>query len=85
MPPVADTESHELTKIDAAKPYGCSNQPRKETYLAQDGWYVDGGRHMVTHDDTMSKLCRYDKRPTDPRCGECKLQSDTEYLESYGK
>ncbi len=81
--PVLDHEVHEKVKSTATTPYGCSNQPRSAGYHGQLGW--NEGRAMrVWIPDTMSKLCRYDKRPTDPRCGGCKLPSDEEYLRSYG-
>ena len=88
MPPVHDAETHDKVKITESKPYGCSNAPRSKGYYAPHRYYgMDGTYNVVQRwiQDTMSQKCRYDMRPTDPRCGECKLPSDTEYLESYGK
>ncbi len=73
--PVHDAETHELVKIAAATPYGCSNAPRKLHYFTFTGQLVE---------NRGSEQCRYDKRANDPRCGECKRPSDEDYLRSYG-
>ncbi len=74
--PVHDAETHELVKITEATPYGgCCNPDRKKHYFTFTGQLVE---------DRGSEHCRYDKRATDPRCGECKRPSDEDYLRSYG-
>ena len=82
--PVHDADTSEKVKIESVTPYGCSNKSRGEFYIGQNGWRVGGTRIDTKVVDDMSQLCRYDKRPTDPRCGECKLPSDEDYLRSYG-
>jgi len=82
-PPVIDHEINERVRIYSTEPYGCSNARRSKGYYGQDGW--DEGRAMRAYiPDTMSQLCRYDKRPTDPRCGDCNLPSDVEYFKEMG-
>ena len=82
--PVLDSPVHEKVKSTATTPYGCSNAPRGHGYYGQDGWNHDGTAHRLYILDRASLKCRYDKRPTDPRCGECKLPSDTEYFKEMG-
>lgn len=84
MPPVHDHEIAPATQISSVKPYGCSNARRSAVYLVQNGW-VANQRDIIWYEDTMSQRCRYDGRKNDPRCGECRLPSDIEYLEGYGK
>jgi hypothetical protein len=73
--PVHDAEVHHLVQIGAAKPYGCSNAARRDHYFTFTFEMVES---------RMSDLCRYDGRQGDPRCGECRRPSDTDYLRSYG-
>ena len=75
MPPVHDAPVHELVKIAAAKPYGCSNATRKDHYFTFTHQMVE---------DRMTRLCRHDQRKSDPRCYECTRESDIEWLRSYG-
>ena len=81
--PVLDHEINERVRIYSTEPY-CVGVNRKAGYWAQDGWYNDGTRKPIFIHDTMSQLCRYDKRPTDPRCGDCNLPSDEEYFKEMG-
>jgi len=73
--PVHDAEVHHKVKIASDTPYGCSNAVLKDHYFTFMSQQVES---------RMSKLCRYDKRADDPRCGECRLPSDVDYLRSYG-
>jgi hypothetical protein len=82
--PVLDHEINEKVRIYSTEPYGCSNKPRGNGYYGQDGWYNDGTRKPILLKDGASIKCRYDKRPTDPRCGDCNLPSDEEYFKEMG-
>ena len=87
--PLLDHEISEKVRIYSTEPYGCSNQPRGSGYYGQDGWEenadsIGQSPAWVLIPDTMSRLCRYDKRPTDPRCGDCNLPSDVEYFKEMG-
>lgn len=90
--PVHDAEVHSKVKILPTTPYGCSNSIRTDGYWGQVGWeHSTVSGVSVSHpkwlwiEDTASKHCRYDMRSTDLRCSQCKLPSDTPYLESYQK
>lgn len=85
--PVHDAEVHEKVKIKEDSQYSCGVNPVVEGYYTMDRVYFPNGKwvyRQVFVPHTMSRDCRYDKRPTDPRCGGCKRQSDKEYLKSYG-
>jgi hypothetical protein len=88
VPPVHDHEVHDAVKSSKAKPYGCSNgnAPSGGYYVKARQYRADGTYYMYDHfiSHVLSTHCRYDKRPTDPRCGECELHSDVEYLKGYG-
>jgi hypothetical protein len=84
--PVLDHPVHEDTKSEATRSYGCSNRkPFKVIYEAPNGWTSDGRRHTVWVPHSMSVLCRYDRRAQDPRCAECRVKTDTEYLKEMMK
>jgi hypothetical protein len=58
-----------------SKPYGCHNREIHPGYWAPQRVFTPEGRFWVTSifiPHTMSKDCRYDHRPTDPRCEGCK-------------
>lgn len=85
--PVHDAPVHEKVKITDSTPYGCSNHPRSHGYYVKTRLYdIDGTFSYILKyfRNAMSQKCRYDGREKDPRCSECKRESDKEYLEGYG-
>lgn len=72
--PVDDIPVHEKVRIDAGKPYGCSNHVKIAGYFAPDRSYAGQTyeNRIVFITDAMSKECRHDKALTDPRCQECR-------------
>lgn len=89
--PVHDSPVHPKTSFGDDYRYGCHSQ--RNANRRSPGYWVkvrdynyDNTYEMVDKYvfNDMSKLCRYDKRPTDPNCRGCQHPSDTEYLKGYG-
>lgn len=85
--PVEDHEVHEKVKIEADKPYGCSNRGEfSKGYYAPDRRYRPDGTYyqvLVFIPHAMSTSCRsFYLWDTDPRCSVCKAERDTEYADT---
>jgi len=68
--------------------YACSNLPPAKPgyYVASRKYFADGTYTLVMQfiEHRMSRLCRFDQRKNDERCGKCERESDVEYLMSHG-
>lgn len=89
--PVHDAPTHASTVIGPDWRYGCHStrrpSPVADGYMAPDKRILPDGRSIaydryIKH--AMSNTCRYDRRPIDPACADCRHESDVEYLKGYG-
>lgn len=78
MPPVEDHPVHPSVQRDRPEA-GCFNREAFDPfYYVQDGWTVDGRRHMIKVRHRLSTLCR--QTLALPECEGCQVPKDVKYI-----
>lgn len=72
--PVADQDSHVITRRESDAPYGCQTSVRTPSYAVPVRLYAEDGSVSMgseTVQDVSSTDCQYNRRGIDPRCTGC--------------